>query len=97
MNRTDLFLFESAFARDTYQRPSAPRPGASRVQRRHRGRIRAGPKADDATDVVYVGEFRHIKGADVLIDAVARLRADGRPVTLTLGGDGEELETLRRR
>ena len=47
-------------------------------------------KAEDATDVLYVGEFRHIKGADLLIDAVARLRADGRPVTLTLAGDGEE-------
>ena len=38
MNRTDLFLFESAFARDTYQRtigkPAGPR--ALRVQRRHR-------------------------------------------------------------
>ena len=42
-------------------------------------------KAEDATDVVYVGEFRHIKGADLLIDAVARLRAGGKPVTLTLG------------
>ena len=47
-------------------------------------------KAADATDIVYVGEFRHIKGADLLIDAVARLRADGKPVTLTLAGDGEE-------
>ena len=45
--------------------------------------------------MVYVGEFRHIKGADLLIDAVARLRADGKPVTLTLAGDGEELETLK--
>src|SRR5207248_4919956 len=52
-------------------------------------------KAGDATDVTYVGEFRHIKGADLLIDAVARLRADGEPVTLTLGGDGEEMENLK--
>ena len=52
-------------------------------------------KAADATDVVYVGEFRHIKGADLLIDAVARLRADGKPVTLTLAGDGEETENLK--
>jgi len=51
--------------------------------------------AADATDVVYVGEFRHIKGADLLIDAVARLRADGKPVTLTLAGDGEELDHLK--
>jgi glycosyltransferase involved in cell wall biosynthesis len=45
--------------------------------------------------IVYVGEFRHIKGADLLIDAVARLRAGGKPVTLTLAGDGEELEPLK--
>jgi glycosyltransferase involved in cell wall biosynthesis len=49
----------------------------------------------DATSIIYVGEFRHIKGADILIDAVARLRADGKPVTLTLAGDGEEIETLK--
>jgi glycosyltransferase involved in cell wall biosynthesis len=51
--------------------------------------------AEDATDLVYVGEFRHIKGADLLIEAVAQLRADRRPVTLTLAGDGEETETLK--
>jgi glycosyltransferase involved in cell wall biosynthesis len=51
--------------------------------------------AEDATDIVYVGEFRHIKGADLLVDAVARLHADGRPVTLTLAGDGEEMAALK--
>jgi glycosyltransferase involved in cell wall biosynthesis len=52
-------------------------------------------KAEDATDLIYVGEFRHIKGADLLIDAVAKLRAGRRPVTLTLAGDGEESESLK--
>ena len=52
-------------------------------------------KADDATDLIYVGEFRRIKGADLLIDAVAKLRAGGRPVTLTLAGDGEESASLK--
>ena len=58
----------------------------------HRVAIRREPFP---TDVVYVGEFRHIKGADLLIDAVARLRADGRSVTLTLAGDGEEIGSLK--
>ncbi len=97
MNSTDLFLFESAFARDTYQRTIGVPSGLVRC-------VFNGVTADefdpivpaaDATDVVYVGEFRHIKGADLLIDAVARLRADGRPVTLTLAGDGEELDHLK--
>jgi glycosyltransferase involved in cell wall biosynthesis len=97
MNSTDLFLFESAFARDTYQRTIGIPQGLVRC-------VFNGVTADefdplalaaDATDVVYVGEFRHIKGTDLLIDAVARLRADGKPVTLTLAGDGEELEALK--
>jgi glycosyltransferase involved in cell wall biosynthesis len=97
MNRTDLFLFESAFARDTYQRTIGKPAGLVRcvfngVTADEFDPI---PTADDATDIVYVGEFRHIKGADILIDAVARLRADGKPVTLTLAGDGEELEALK--
>jgi glycosyltransferase involved in cell wall biosynthesis len=97
MNSTDLFLFESAFARDTYQRTIGTPRG---VVRTVFNGVTAGEfdpivKADDATDVVYVGEFRDIKGADLLVDAVARLRADGKPVTLTLAGDGEEGENLR--
>jgi glycosyltransferase involved in cell wall biosynthesis len=98
MDNTDLFLFESAFARDTYQRTiGTPTKGLVRCV--FNG-VTAGEfdpivTADDATDIVYVGEFRHIKGADILIDAVARLRAEGKPVTLTLAGDGEEIESLK--
>ena len=98
MNNTELFLFESAFARDTYQRTiGIPARGLVRC-------VFNGVTADefdsvalapDATDIAYVGEFRHIKGADLLIDAVARLRADGKPLTLTLAGDGEELGALK--
>jgi glycosyltransferase involved in cell wall biosynthesis len=97
MNSTELFLFESAFARDTYQRTIGVPSGLVRC-------VFNGVTADefdpvvtaaDASDVVYVGEFRHIKGADLLIDAVARLRADGKPLTLTLAGDGEELGNLK--
>jgi glycosyltransferase involved in cell wall biosynthesis len=97
MNSTDLFLFESAFARDTYQRMIGTPKGLVRCVFNGVTANEFDPvvKAADATDVVYVGEFRHIKGADLLIDAVARLRADGKPVTLTLAGDGEELENLK--
>lgn len=97
MNRTELFLFESGFARDTYQRVIGKPAGLVRcvfngVTASEFDPI---PLAEDATDLVYVGEFREIKGADLLIQAVARLRADGKPVTLTLAGDGEETENLK--
>ncbi|MDH2381787.1 glycosyltransferase family 4 protein [Bradyrhizobium sp. CER78] len=97
MNSTDLFLFESAFARDTYQRTVGKPSGLVRCVFNGVTSEEFEPvaKADDATDVAYVGEFRRIKGADLLIDAVAKLRADGKPVTLTLGGDGEEFERLK--
>ena len=97
MDSTDLFLFESTFARDTYQRTIGTPKGLVRCVFNGVTAEEFDPvvKADDATDVVYVGEFRHIKGADLLIDAVARLHADGKPVTLTLAGDGEELAALK--
>jgi glycosyltransferase involved in cell wall biosynthesis len=96
MNRTDLFLFESEFARNTYQRmigtPSTlVRCVFNGVTAKEFDPVQT---AEDATTVVSVGEFRHIKGTDILIDAVAQLRASGKPVTLTLAGDGEESAAL---
>ena len=97
MDNTDLFLFESAFARDTYQRMIGTPKGLVRCVFNGvtANEFDPVPKAEDATDIVYVGEFRRIKGADLLIDAVARLHADGKPVTLTLAGDGEEMQALK--
>jgi glycosyltransferase involved in cell wall biosynthesis len=98
MNNTELFLFESAFARDTYQHTiGTPTTGLVRCVFNGvtAGEFDPVASAPDPTDIAYVGEFRHIKGADLLIDAVARLRADGKPLTLTLAGDGEELSALR--
>lgn len=97
MNRTDLFLFESGFARDTYERVVGKPSGLVRCVFNGVGAHEFDPitLAGDATDLVYVGEFRHIKGADLLIEAVARLRAKGQPVTLTLAGDGEETASLK--
>jgi glycosyltransferase involved in cell wall biosynthesis len=97
MNRTDLFLFESAFARDTYERVVGKPAGLVRCVFNGvtASEFDPVPIAEDATDLIYVGEFREIKGADLLIQAVARLRADGKPVTLTLAGDGEETAALK--
>src|SRR5258708_27546336 len=48
-----------------------------------------------AADIVSVGEFRHIKGTDVLFDAAAEWHRSGRRVTLAVAGDGEEGPALR--
>lgn len=97
MDATDLFLFESAFARDTYQRIVGTPNGVVHCVFNGVTPEEFEPVviADDATDLAYVGEFRHIKGADLLVDAVARLHENGKKVTLTLGGDGEETAALK--
>jgi glycosyltransferase involved in cell wall biosynthesis len=75
MNRTELFLFESAFARNTFQRTIGIPKGVVRCVFNGVTAREFEPLAiaADATDVAYVGEFRHIKGADIVIDATARL------------------------
>ena len=92
-----FFLFESAFARDTYQRTIGTPSRLVRCVFNGVTKQEFEPvvQAADATDILYVGEFRHIKGADLLIEAVARLRAGGRPLTLTLAGNGKELGAFK--
>ena len=76
MNNTELFLFESAFARDTYQRTIGitGRAGALRLQWRDpptsSTRSRRPPTPPDSRRRRRV---QALKGADLLIDAVARL------------------------
>ena len=49
--------------------------------------------ADNATDIVFIGELRHLKGVDVLLHAIAQVRlqrAAARPLTATIVGDGPD-------
>ena len=49
----------------------------------------------DAADLLSVGEFRAIKGTDVLIAALAELHNAKPGVDLAIAGDGEESDNLR--
>jgi glycosyltransferase involved in cell wall biosynthesis len=97
MRRTELFLFESAFARDAYRAMVGAPGGIVRVVPNGISSAEMMPvePAANAADLVSVGEFRHIKGTDVLIEAVAELHRAGRPVSLAVAGDGEEGPALR--
>jgi len=93
----DLYLFESAFSADIFRSKIAAPHGLVRVV--HNGVSRQEfepvPVADDATDIVFLGELRQwIKGVDTLIDAIALLHRKGRPVTATLVGDGPDRAVL---
>jgi len=97
MLRGDLFLFESAYSADMFRSKIGNPRGLVRIV--HNGVLRAEfePVATrpDATDLVFLGELRHLKGIHVLIDAIAQLHRDGRTVTATLIGDGPDREALQ--
>ncbi len=50
----------------------------------------------DATDFLFVGEMRRLKGVDVLLEALAIAR-NTKPYTLTLIGDGRDLARYQQR
>jgi glycosyltransferase involved in cell wall biosynthesis len=90
--RTDLFLFESAYGRDVF----AAKIGAPRALVRvvHNGVTAAefapvAPAANTA-DLVFVGELRHLKGVDVLIEALAFLAREGRRASAAIVGEGPD-------
>lgn len=89
--RTDLVIFESAFSAEVYGRKVGA-PQRARVVHNGVGRCEfdAVPTAADATDLLFIGELRHIKGVDLLLDALATLRDRGRAVTATIVGAGAE-------
>ncbi len=90
--RSDLFLFESAYAREVYHArigtPAAPAPvvhnGVSVAE------FAPVAPAADASDLVFVGELRRLKGVDVLIEALSLLKVAGRPVSAAIVGSGPE-------
>lgn len=60
-------------------------------------RVRVDYGLHDPVRLLYVGYLKHMKGLEHIIDAVARLRGDGRNVELHLVGAGPEEGALRAR
>lgn len=94
---TDALVFESAFAQRAFDNQIGL--GKARNAVIHNGlapsEFEPIPFAPDARDFVFIGELRSVKGVDVLLKAIADVRApDGRPVTLILAGDGPDRPDL---
>jgi glycosyltransferase involved in cell wall biosynthesis len=98
-HRGQLYLFESAYSYDVYRRKVGQPPGAVRVVHNGVRKDECEPVAlaADASDFVYLGEMRALKGVDVLIDALARLNYNGRRVSATLIGNGPDAVLFRAR
>jgi glycosyltransferase involved in cell wall biosynthesis len=89
---TDSLVFVSAFEQAAYHSKIG-------IPHCHSALIHNGVSEDefipvtpspDATDLLFVGHMRHLKGVDVLLDAIAHLQSQGRRITATLVGAGED-------
>ena len=97
---TDVFTFESQFAADRFAQTMDPRDRLVRVIRNGAHEREFAPvRLDaDAADLLYLGEFRRVKGLDVLIDALALLRErHGRETSLRMVGAGPDEGFVRQR
>ncbi|MBI1201741.1 MAG: glycosyltransferase [Rhodopseudomonas sp.] len=97
MLRGDLFMFESQFSAEVFRHKVGTPRGLVRVSHNGVSRAEFEPivPVPEATDLVFMGELRPIKGIDVLIAAIAKLHGQGRKVTATLVGSGPSEQALK--
>jgi glycosyltransferase involved in cell wall biosynthesis len=95
--RTDLFLFESSYVASLFRAEIGRPPGMVRVVHNGVGEAEFATVVPrpDATDIICLGELRPVKAFDVLIEALALLKAGGRPVTATIAGEGPDEAKLK--
>lgn len=93
---TDGLIFESAYAHRVYGERIGLRNVPARVipNGLQPADFTKPQFAPDATDVLFIGELRDIKGVDVLLGALAILNR-ARPVTATIVGSGPDSEKLK--
>jgi glycosyltransferase involved in cell wall biosynthesis len=96
--QTDGIIFESAFSQRAYRAKVGVPPCPERVIPNGLlpsdfSEVAPSPKA---CDVLFVGELRHLKGVDVLLEALAQIETPHAP-TATIVGGGPEAEAFKAR
>ena len=94
---TSGLIFESAFAARIYQWRVKAKGAPQRVipnGLKPGDFVPASPRTD-ATDVLFVGELRSVKGVDILLSALAKLKSAHSPVTATIVGSGPDAAKLK--
>ena len=96
MMRGDLYLFESAYSARIFDDKIGQPSGLVRVVHNGVAQPEFSPVAlaPYATDIVFLGEFRPVKGIELLIEAIAQLKREDLPLSATLVGEGPELPAL---
>lgn len=96
LGKTDLALFESEYARTVFEQKIGRPRGISAVV--HNGvrpeEFEPITQAQDAADILFVGELRRLKGVDVLIEALALLKTRGGTLRAVIVGDGPDREAF---
>jgi glycosyltransferase involved in cell wall biosynthesis len=92
MSRTDLFLFESRYGLDAFCAKIGNPGRGAQVVHNGVGADEFAPISIDqaASDLVFIGELRHLKGVDVLIAAIAQLARESHGATATIVGEGPD-------
>jgi len=94
---TDLFLFESAFIAARFRDfvTDTKRPARIALNGLYEHEFEPVQPLEDATDFLYVGEFREAKGIDTLIEAMVLLAQRGLHPSVTLVGSGPSEGKIR--
>lgn len=94
---TDVFTFESKYVADRFDRECGGTDRLVRVALNGLYPHEFQPRvvADDATDLVFMGELRAAKGIDLMIQALGRLKARGRIISTTVIGAGPDEALLK--
>ena len=94
---TDGFIFECRYSAERYAQAVGTPAAEWRVIPNGLMANEFAPRvADaDASDVLFVGELRHLKGVDILLNALGRINHTRR-VGATIVGDGPDAESFKR-
>jgi glycosyltransferase involved in cell wall biosynthesis len=97
--RTELLLFESEYGRKVFGESVGRSTALNRVVHNGVEEAEFAPVElhPGATDLLFVGELRRLKGVDVLVEAIGLLAREGRATSATLVGDGPDAEAFRGR
>lgn len=95
--RTDVFLFESEYVASRHRAFVGQACRLTRIVHNGIDEAEFTPieRAPDCFDLVYIGELRDAKGVPWLLEALARLRNEGRSLRLLMVGSGPDGDALR--